>query len=166
MKPSRTRLTCRAHNRFSPSIVLWQHFVGPGRPLLSSQRPSSTAAEPTQDGAVNNAQLEAQNTPTGPEQHGESSLKIRRLTTARGTWHPSKVETSIARNLQHVYATRQSSMNAPERLLATARAAFAEGRDYDGVVVQPMQHPTSVNERALPWSLAEIERGTMAGFDR
>jgi non-canonical poly(A) RNA polymerase PAPD5/7 len=87
------------------------------------------------------------------------------MTTDRGTWHPSKVEASIARNLQYVYATRQSSMNEPEKLLAAARAAFEDGRDYEGVVVQPMQHPTPVKESALPWSLAEEER-TIAGMDR
>jgi non-canonical poly(A) RNA polymerase PAPD5/7 len=164
MKPSRTRLTCRAHNRFSPAIVLWQHFVGPGRPLLSHQRLFSTT-ETTHGGANENAQFEEENAPKEDGEHDHSTTKIRRMTTDRGTWHPSKVEASIARNLQYVYATRQSSMNKPEKLLATARAAYEDGKGYDGVVVQPIQHPTPVRESALPWNLTEEER-TVSGIDR
>jgi hypothetical protein len=87
------------------------------------------------------------------------------MTTLKGTWHPSKVEASIARNLQYVYATRQSSMNEVEELLATARSAFQDGRDYDGAVVQSMQHPTPIRESALPWSLPREDMNIM-GMER
>jgi non-canonical poly(A) RNA polymerase PAPD5/7 len=166
MKPTHTRLTCRAHNRFSPSIALWEHFFGSThRSLPSHQRAASTAAESTRDGANRDAQWKADNAPKGNNQNGAPVPLIRRMTTVKGTWHPTKVEASIARNLQYVYATRQSSMNEVEELLAAARAAFLDGRDYEGAVVQSMQHPTPVRESALPWSLPR-EDGNIAGMER
>jgi non-canonical poly(A) RNA polymerase PAPD5/7 len=166
MKPPRTRLTCRAHNRFSPSIALWEHFFGSTyRPSPSPRRLASTAAESTRDEPNRDAQLKADNAQRGNSQNDAPAPLIRRMTTLKGTWHPSKVEASIARNLQYVYATRQSSMNEVEELLATARSAFQDGRDYDGAVVQSMQHPTLVRESALPWSLPREDMSIM-GMER
>jgi hypothetical protein len=42
MKPSRIRAICRSHNPFTPSSVLWQHFVLPYR-LSYHQRPLSVS---------------------------------------------------------------------------------------------------------------------------
>jgi non-canonical poly(A) RNA polymerase PAPD5/7 len=166
MKPPRTRLTCRAHNRFSPSIALWEHFSGSTyRSLPPTQRLASTAAEGPRDGTNRDTRLKAEDAPKGNSQNDAPAPLIRRMTTLKGTWHPSKVEASIARNLQYVYATRQSSMNKVEELLATARSAFQDGRDYDGAVVQSMQHPTLVRESALPWSLPR-EDMNIVGMER
>jgi non-canonical poly(A) RNA polymerase PAPD5/7 len=166
MKPPRTRLTCRAHNRYSPSIALWEHFFGTtNRPLPCHQRLASTIAEITQDGTEGDAQFEPDNALEEHDQHIAPAPQIRRMTTVKGTWRPSKVDASIARNLQYVYATRQSSMNDVEELLAAARAAFQDGRDYEGAVVQSIQHPTPVKESALPWSLPK-EDMNIGGIER
>jgi non-canonical poly(A) RNA polymerase PAPD5/7 len=130
MKPPRTRLTCRAHNCYSPSIALWEHFFGTtNRPLPCYQRLASTIAEITRDGTEGDAQLEPDNALEEHDQHIAPAPQVRRMTTVKGTWRPSKVDASIARNLQYVYATRQSSMNdvepdQPSRTAETTKARW------------------------------------------
>jgi non-canonical poly(A) RNA polymerase PAPD5/7 len=177
MKPSRTRLTCRAHNRFSPSIVLWQHFVGLDRPCLAQQRPSSTAAKVAQStrnndyGLLNSrdasglTQTKAHSAQEEHEPHEKSKVTVRKTLATKGTWHATKVEASTIKNVQKQYDARKASVTASEQLLATARAAFEAAEDYTGVVVQPIMHPTPIKDSSLPWCLPKEER-TMPGIDR
>jgi non-canonical poly(A) RNA polymerase PAPD5/7 len=179
MKPPHSRLTCRASNRFSPSIALWQHFVSCSRPFpTTQQRCVSTDPGAVQDGAnedsSDNTTPEADRSVTREKetavksQHGRRGppgLAIRKMKVAKGTWHTSKVEASIAKNKQNQYAARQASIKAPATLLAKTAAAFAASEDYIGVVVQPMESLEPVRESSLPWCLKEEER-TMAGIDR
>lgn len=178
MKPPHTRLTCRAHNRFSPSLVLWQHFIGTDRPFLPHHQPfSSTVAESTHDGADS-----ANAVPIAPETGGlvqpevelkqgkdvqskTPKLSIRKMTTTKGIWHPKKAEASGAKTVQKLYDDRKASLKEPEKLLATTRKAFAESRDYVGVVVQPMVSPIPCRENSLPWCLPKEEM-TISGMDR
>ncbi|KAE8839758.1 hypothetical protein PTNB73_04169 [Pyrenophora teres f. teres] len=50
MQPSHTRLICRAHNRYTPSIALWHHFVLSSLPTTPRQRLLSTVTEAAQAG--------------------------------------------------------------------------------------------------------------------
>jgi len=181
MKPSHTRLTCRAHNRFSPSIVLWQHFVGIDRPFLHHHRLSSTATatatEPAQDDASREDGVPSAQDASGLSEveaevaHEEGArpntpkLVVKKMKTKKGTWHESTVQASIAKNVQNKIDTRTTSLTASEKLLATARAAFDSAQDYAGVVVQPMVSPIPCRESSLPWCLRK-EAITMAGVDR
>ncbi|KAF1963335.1 Nucleotidyltransferase [Byssothecium circinans] len=64
MKPHRVRQICRSHNRFAPSIALWQHFVLPCHPLRQ-QRLLSTASEAAslpEDGSANLSPLQTPST--------------------------------------------------------------------------------------------------------
>jgi non-canonical poly(A) RNA polymerase PAPD5/7 len=178
MKPTHTRLTCRSHNRFSPSLALWQYFVGPDRPFLSQQRHSSNVAKAVQNGASKDAgqskssasaglpQLDAhvagENGTPQSSKIVKTQLKIRRLRTEKGTWHENKVDASIARNIRDQNAMRQARLEAP---MAEAKAAFKAFEDYIGRAVEPREHLTSVKESQLPWSLTASER-TMQSIDR
>ncbi|KAF1945634.1 hypothetical protein EJ02DRAFT_34877 [Clathrospora elynae] len=146
MQPSQTRLICRAHNRFTPSIALWQHFVGPSRPHPHQRRLASAATEQSEV-EIARAEKPVEQPP----------LRIIKVTTAKGEWHPSKAEASIVKNARLQYHSRQASLTEPERLLATARAAYKVAEDYEGVAVKPMVNSTPVKESTLPWCLKPEE---------
>jgi len=174
MKPSHTRLTCRAHNRFSPSLVLWQHFIGTNRPFLHHHRLASTASEGTQDGSLQissaadaPSQLGADDTQQHSPQGQMMPLRIRKTKGRKvaSTWHDTKVKASIHKNLQADHAASMETQTEPDRLLALARAAFDDAQDYAGVVVQPIQTIAGYTEKNLPWNLQANER-TMPGIDR
>jgi non-canonical poly(A) RNA polymerase PAPD5/7 len=180
MKPSHTRLTCRAHNRFSPSIVLWQHFVSPDRPCLAQLRLSSTTSGATKDGPNEQdgishpqesnepTQREAENPHKENVQSNPPRLRLRKPRATKGSdkWHDNKVDASVAKNLRTRYNAQKAEMSASGQLLATARAAFKTGEDYTGVVVRPIITPGSPNiPPNLPWSLPQDERH-MGGIDR
>lgn len=168
MQQSRTRLVCRADNRFTPAIALWEHFVGPHLPNLRRHRYqhrfSSTATEPTQHGTEQDG---ATTGDVGAKEVAEESgtvpaLKVRRMTTVKGQWLPSKVDASIAKNKMLLYASREVSLTEPEKLLAVARAAFEESKEYEGVVVKPMVSTTPIKESALPWCVRRSTSGIPA----
>tara|TARA_R110002003_G_scaffold104_42_gene8574 strand:+ start:12964 stop:13515 length:552 start_codon:yes stop_codon:yes gene_type:complete len=171
MKLSLNRLICHAPNRFVPSIALWQHFLGPDQHIQYQQRFSSTATEAAQDGASSeNGTVPPQETSALPQLQAEigqapSELKIRRLMTARGNWHPSKKEASIAEKNRQQVAAHTDGLSASQQLLAAATAAFDAAEDYVGVVVQPIPPSVSVGEEHLPWCLSKEERA-MSGMDR
>jgi non-canonical poly(A) RNA polymerase PAPD5/7 len=194
MQPSHTRLICRAHNRFTPSIALWQHFVAPDYPTTHQQRHSSSATEPVQDGAgtnrtgangtplnaqeasgVHNSEAEVETTKdagaepksTNTEPKDKSAApawEVRRPTTVKGRWLP-KVDSSIQKNLRVQDEARKAAFAESGALLAVARAAFDDAKEYDGVVVKPMQNARPVKESELPWCLRKPER-TVSGIDR
>jgi non-canonical poly(A) RNA polymerase PAPD5/7 len=96
-----------------------------------------------------------------------TKLKIRRtrVSNSKGTWHENKTEAAVHKNLQVKQEANLESQTAPDKLLAIARAAYDAGKDYAGVVVQPMKSATPGREISLPWCLQANER-TMPGIDR
>ncbi|KAF2027911.1 hypothetical protein EK21DRAFT_102237 [Setomelanomma holmii] len=178
MKPSHTRLICRAPNRFTPSIALWQHFIGPQQHIPSQPRFSSTVSEAVQDSTSSDntvpgpgdsgplqEEAETRNVLTQNKPSNNAKSVIRKTTTVKGIWHPDKRDASISKNIDTKHAARQASVEAAEQLLTAAKTAFDEGKDYKGVVVQPMLNATTVKESKLPWCLAPEER-TILGIDR
>ena len=161
MQPLRTRLTCRAHNRFTPSIALWQHFVVPNRPNFHKQRHASSAAEavyesglghgnlPDSPGASRPEHVESATTATA-QGNEQQELKIRRLTTVKGT-RPKKIS--------------QDPPSDVDKLLAATKAAFKQAKDYEGVVVKPMVNPQPIKESQLPWCF-KLEERDISGIDR
>ncbi|KAH4819838.1 hypothetical protein HBH61_030380 [Parastagonospora nodorum] len=175
MKPSHPRLTCRAHNRFSPSIALWHHFVGRDRPFLTQQRPSSTVAETSQHSTsdhVGDTESQATDGIVPPANRRDSTVRktfsIRRLETEKGAWHANPIDASVARNrekkrIQSVLQKHRA--DSPMGALATAKESFGADKDYKGIVVQPVVHPTPVKESEFPWSLP-LEEREIPGLDR
>jgi non-canonical poly(A) RNA polymerase PAPD5/7 len=177
MQPSRNRLTCRAHNRFTPSIALWQHFVAPCRPLLHQERFSSTTTELADDGVHSDtARVSPRKVGGLGRFEADSGLKDQpavytrpyplriRKPKASGAWH-TKVEASIASNKKSQVVARQTSLDAPAKLLSQTRAAFEASNDYEGVVVKPMISPILLKENNLPWCLQQEEL-TTTGVER
>lgn len=191
MRPTRSRLVCRAHNRFTPSIALWQHFVTPERPSRTSQRLASSATDAVENGVQTvSPETAGYHEPSGLDEL-EAELKrdhelrsnttgiiTTRLTpTTRFTrvrkpksiketnWKPNKVDASIAKNKARMMDAREASVAANERLLSTAKAAFEKAQDYEGVVVMPMTTSQPVKESALPWCV-ENDGSTMTGVQR
>lgn len=178
MQPSRTRLTCRAHNRFTPSIALWQHFVAPWRPFFHQERLSSTASKPAEDGPDSETPRVSSPEASGLGLSGAISGSKRRPAAlirshplrvrkpkVRGDWHTSKVDASTASNQRSQAAAREASLDAPGLLLVQTRAAIEASNDYEGVVVKPMASPKSYREANLPWCL-QPEEITMKGIER
>ena len=179
MQLSRTRLICRAHNRFNPSIALWQHFVQASPSTPRDRRQLSTATEAAQDGANSRSKndssqaRDAQDTDVVTENAAEKhsaegkaeSLPVRRMTTVKGRWLSSKVEVSIAKN-KHLKRTNPTPSNVEyQDQLVIARDAFAKSQDYEGVVVRPIV-AGKVRESALPWCVNMEGEPTMTGMDR
>ncbi|EMD66692.1 hypothetical protein COCSADRAFT_84996 [Bipolaris sorokiniana ND90Pr] len=174
MQHSRAHLICRAHNRFTPTIALWEHFVGPHLP----QRFSSTATAPAQhvldngptttevvanvqeDNGAQQSETEAQQTIEKPS--AGSAPHVRKMTTVKGRWLPEKAQVSIAKNKVAKHTRQEESLTGPEKLLATAREAFAQSKEYKGVVVQPMVSTIAIKESSLPWCLDKTARDKSA----
>lgn len=178
MQLSRTRLICRAHNRFNPSIALWQHFVQPGSPGPRDRRQLSTATEAAQDRANSSSKGDSsrardpQDTGIVTENAAETSnaesgqLPVRKMTTVKGRWLSSKAEVSIAKN-KHLKRTKPDTSNVESQdQLAIARDAFAKSQDYQGVVVRPIVGGKPIRESALPWCVNMEGEPTMTGMDR
>ncbi|KAJ4364294.1 hypothetical protein N0V95_000806 [Ascochyta clinopodiicola] len=168
MHAIRPRPTCRAHNNFSPSVALWQHFIAPNERLLPRQLKSSFAIETTQshdegasvaDGAARAPELEDA---PGP-------ILIKRNKTTKGNWRDrnslpkagelSKQKQSTSRKGHHS-ATRQDAA----KLLTYAQNAYNKASDYEGVTVQPIQPHGFSKESQLPWVLSD--RSTKSAEDR
>ncbi|KAI4644500.1 hypothetical protein J4E93_006405 [Alternaria ventricosa] len=172
MQLSRTRLICRAHNRFNPSIALWQHFVQASPSTPRDRRQLSTATEAAQDGASSSSKndvsqaRDAQDTEVVTENAEAKQLPVRRMTTVKGRWLSSKVEVSVAKN-KHLKRTKPDISNVEsQNQLAIARDAFAKSQDYQGVVVRPIVGGKPIRESALPWCVNMEGESSMTGMDR
>lgn len=177
MQPSRTRLICRAHNRFSPSIALWQYFVARNRPLRLQQRLSSSAAEALQKneggGAESSGSHELTETGHSEAEPGkndqpegvtgtQSRLRLRKKNTNKGDWYSTPLEASKAKNRNNSYKATET---AHKKLLAAARTAFHKFEGYKGVVVNPLVSPKPIWESDLPWCVRDKEK-SLPGIER
>ncbi|KAF2640254.1 Nucleotidyltransferase [Massarina eburnea CBS 473.64] len=165
MKPHRVRQICRSHNRFAPSIALWQHFIVPCHPhLLRQQRLSSTAAEATNPPHTGEAEIVPQPAVEQPGGEGapQSTKKNKVKREKAGPWvrfrkvvddkgehkWPNVAVTGIRKNVEaKADRTRQSITD----LLLHARMAFDEQDNYKGVVVNAMTSKYPTLEITLPW---------------
>lgn len=160
MQATGNRLVCHAHNRFSPALVLWQHFVAPNQPGLPRKRQSSTGAAAGQVHNGDSSFLDSAN-PQDP-------IPLQASTPDQET--PSAPETSMstsdqAPTITYVADRPQDDDKFPRKtLFFEARAAVRKGEDYTGVVIPPI-FDTCDLEPDLPWLLKPEER-TMQGMDR
>ena len=169
MQPLRAHLICRAPNRFNPSIALWDHFVAHSPPNFHHPRFSSTATEATQDDPSTNSPTAEEVAVNSEEANGNpqsnkanSAPKIRKIENVRSEPHPVPVPSEKTKQL--LYASRQSSQTPSEKLLADARAAFQDSREYKGVIAKPAIAPQPIKESSLPWSLRRKQKD-MPGID-
>ena len=122
MQPSHTRLICRAHNRYTPSIALWQHFVLSSSPTPPRQRLLSTATDAAQAGAgtdTNNPP--AKQTPIEPG--GANGFQQAKNGRGDAAGRPSG---EPAENSSEEPATESST--DPERKLGVRKMTTAKGQ--------------------------------------
>ena len=168
MHSIRPRPICRAHNTFSPSIALWQHFIAPNQPLLQWQLKSSFATEatPTRDDKAHN-QI-GENRAVGLEHVPAPRTLITRVKTGKGNFELNRALYPKLRDIdEQARSGRQPEKRtrAAERLLLRAKEAYETAQDYQGVTVQPIHTKVPVKESKLPWFVRNWE-STKSGEDR
>lgn len=160
MKPLYTRLICRAHNRFSPSLFLRQHLGVLERPFPHHHRLLSTAAN-----APSNEPLDVRDD-TPPPETGESAppvmagasekashpLRIKKMKTVAGdAMLPNKKFASIRKHKAKQNKLQEAGRNAPSQLLLHHTSG-----DYVGVVVEPMSANGSLTKIHYPWVVDDV----------
>ncbi|CAI9637557.1 hypothetical protein GT037_008558 [Alternaria burnsii] len=181
MQRSHTGLTCRAHDRFNPSIALWQHFVQANPSKPRDRRQLSTATPATQHDATAPGKHAEPESATSPEardaqpSHVETRepekeptakpWNLRMMKTDKGPWLSSKVAVSIAKNKKLRREALEALPKEHEKLLAAARHAHSKLQSYKGVIVKPMMSETSIKESQLPWCLNDKDRA-LPGISR
>jgi non-canonical poly(A) RNA polymerase PAPD5/7 len=144
MKLPQSRLPCRAHNHFSPAIVLWQYFVAPTRPLYPARRQSSTAPESAHNSSP----------PQDATTHAQDAVVNHAVES------PISRKTSSSRKTSHRISAADTTPVAvdPQAWRGRATAAQRSSDDYEGVAVQPVRGTYFVRDGAQPWALEEQER--------
>lgn len=181
MQRSHTGLICRAHDRFNPSIALWQHFVQANPSKPRDRRQLSTATPATQHDATAPGKHAEPESATSPEardaqpSHVETRepekeptakpWNLRMMKTDKGPWLSSKVAVSIAKNKKLRREALKALPKEHEKLLAAARHAHSKLQSYKGVIVKPMMSETSIKESQLPWCLNDKDRA-LPGISR
>jgi non-canonical poly(A) RNA polymerase PAPD5/7 len=159
------RPVCRAPNRFSPSSLLYQHFVAPYH-VTNQQRFSSASApalaatenEPPQSWAQVPKATKA--TTAEPPKDNPARLKIRRI-------YPSGKDKKLAglkRELDSktllpnsadgdtLPAQARASERYVEELMLKTRHACDNGEEYPGVLLRPCTPPLLIPEQRWPWA--------------
>lgn len=154
MHSIRPRPICRAHNTFSPSVALWQHFVAPNQHLPQRQLKSSFTTEATRSREDENVDSNKENLAVELETASENTPLFRKLRTNRGGFllNPKlypKYRNNDQQQPQVVGSERKPKQDAG-KLLATAYKAYNLAQDYEGVVVQPV-FSAPVKESRYPW---------------
>ena len=132
------RHTCRAHNRFSPSIVLWQHFVVSCHPLRQQRLSSSTLPEPTsspQNDPADSPPSQSSPTPDSHTNEERTTVSVRIVKAPT----PPRVKSSLKEN-----AKKRSFFLPPNRTRTNVQ-------DYEGVVVLPEGNSRDTPLGELPW---------------
>lgn len=165
MHSIRPRPICRAYNTFSPSIALWQHFVAPSQHLPQRLLKSSFTSEATRS-------RDDENGIPGEDREGDSAAKaeaapvtavIQKVRTGSGAFalNPELYPKYRNREKKVAQMPRKRHEGTKHRdnqtLLAKAYDAFDSAKDYEGVVVEPIQTRATVAERELPWVLSDFD---------
>jgi hypothetical protein len=137
------RPVCRAPNRFSPSSLLYQHFVAPYH--VTNQQRFSSASAPAL---------------AATENDNPARLKIRRI-------YPSGKDKKLAglkRELDSktllpnsadgdtLPAQARASERYVEELMLKTRHACDNGEEYPGVLLRPCTPPLLIPEQRWPWA--------------
>ncbi|KAL1595157.1 hypothetical protein SLS60_009845 [Paraconiothyrium brasiliense] len=178
MKLQHARPVCRAPNRFSPSVLLYQHFIFPynaaHQQRLSSSAPAPEAAE---DGSPKSFP-ENQGAVTAEAEYKSPARPKIRLYEVSGIGK-RQMRMDLAHNMQSRKIDHQKLggkkgdlawrahvlENRLEALLLNARLAVDEGKEYKGALVRPLQSPVFVPEQKYPWA-AKSSRANIDAMSR
>lgn len=169
MHSIRTRPICRAHNTFSPSIALWQHFIAPNQ-HLQWQLKSSFATEATRarDDEVHNEFEENGAVELEQEHVSAPRTLVTKVKTGKGSFELNRALYPKLRNIdERARSGRQPGKHtrAAEKLLLKAKEAYESAQDYQGVTVQPIHTKVPVKESKLPWFVSNW-KNAKSGEDR
>lgn len=172
MHSIRPRPICRAHNTFSPSVALWQHFVAPNQHL--SQRPLKSsfvteAAQTRDDDNVDSNQegAAAELDPTLSGQVRNPPLRKIRIASPNFVLDPklhpnfrnrgkNTPQNDGQKDKKKLTPYRGDKGQDAEKLLIRASDAYDSSQDYEGVVVQPIFSPP-IQEYRYPWVIGNRE---------
>jgi non-canonical poly(A) RNA polymerase PAPD5/7 len=169
MKPHCVRQICRSRNPYSPSIVLWQHFVQPCQ--LRQQRLFSSETETTPSSAPNAEILPSPPAPTpddAPEiEHNEQQAKrgpTRKVLDKKGMHEfTSPRQASMHKNAN---ARAEQSTVAAHDILLKTKTAYDKSEDYEGVVVEAILASRAPAEKLLPWCVPRTSGDERRSEDR
>ncbi len=171
MQHLRTRLICRAHNRFTPSIAWWQHFVVPSQPRLQKLRHASSTAEAVRDREIPPADVPNILGPNEPSsvpataneaEHGsqDNKLNIQRVMTGKEIWFEQNVQTKESSPVQ---ATANKTEHGSQgNRLNIQRVTIEGGRFKKYVQTQkpPKEDIPNPAETLLDAAKSAFEEGT------
>ncbi|KAF1973394.1 hypothetical protein BU23DRAFT_533568 [Bimuria novae-zelandiae CBS 107.79] len=172
MKLHHLRPICRASNRFSPSLALYQHFIVPYN-ALHQQRFSSSAPAPVAAEGEPSQNTQADDLPppeVPPVENAEASqpLKITYIDPGRLRreaemadmkkqleklqQNSEKLKKSLKGKQRSHEAKARESTNFIEEIMLKSRIAFDGGEVYEGLVVPPISAPQPAPEHSYPWA--------------
>ncbi|KAF1931868.1 uncharacterized protein M421DRAFT_417611 [Didymella exigua CBS 183.55] len=171
MHSIRARQICRAHNTFSPSLVLWQHFVAPNQHLARRLLKSSFATEPVQRRGGGSAgsiheqpaadsdsthlrDIVLTRAPVGTE--SEAVVNPQSYTISRHGRKPLSQDGGL-RGEKDNRPYRRDRRQDVEKLLIESHNSCDESQDYEGVVVLPLHTQEHCTEHQLPWNIRDVE---------
>ncbi|KAF2631421.1 hypothetical protein BU25DRAFT_407073 [Macroventuria anomochaeta] len=157
MHSIRSRPICRAHNTFSPSIALWQHFVAPNQHFPQRQLKSSFTTEVTQSRDDENVNSNGEDLAAQLKAASERTAVFKKVRTEKGNYslnwklYPKYRDNGEQKERTSLGKPRGRRQQDAERLLIKAYNAYDAAQDYEGVVVQPIQTGVPVRESNFPW---------------
>jgi non-canonical poly(A) RNA polymerase PAPD5/7 len=176
MRSLHSRPVCRAHNTFSPSVALWQHFIIPNQHLLQRRFLSSSTTkrssidgslEPTETRGTNGSDL-ASPVETPPKvrliRTGVGKFLVNHSLFSKYRKNPKRKQTELPEARQPPGARQPETPPEAEKLWALVRQAYNSAEDYKGVSVQPMRTHVQVSESKLPWTVKNQK--SLSGEDR
>lgn len=158
MHSIRSRPICRAHNTFSPSVALWQHFVAPNQHFPQRQLKSAFATEAAQsrDDETANSNEDSPNAELADAP--PKTLVLKKVRTEKGNYEINKALYPKYRNKGQLPKQMSLGSKEPltraqnaEMLFKKAQEAYDSAQDYEGVTVLPVEHGRPIKESTLPW---------------
>lgn len=167
MQPSRLRLVCHTHNRFSPSTILRQHFLEPSQLVSRHGRYSSSTADAAQGRgeAIHTQTSAAPERNTSEQSHAQPQttrppkVVIRKIHVRDHIAYPEGV---VARSLHKEKHARDQSLARIPKLLDSTKQSCSKTGDYQAALLEPEWDKPCLNDRRLPWTIPLEERPTKA----
>jgi hypothetical protein len=169
MNLQHARPVCRASNRFSPSTLLYQHFVVPyyvaHQQRFSSSAPALAATENEVPQSPSQVPEATKATIAEPRQDSPAQPRIRRFYAPvkdkkladlkRADWKRELVAKTRVPNAvdgDSLPAQALASERYVEELMLRTRLACDDGEEYPGVLLRPCTPPVFIPEQQWPWA--------------
>lgn len=165
MQPSRLRLVCRAHNRFSPSTILRQHFLSFDRLVPHHERYSSSISD-TAQGRGEETYTESSAAPkhnvseqshAQPQTTRPPKVVIRKTYLKEAIAHP---DGRVSKSIHQGKHARDLHLAQIQNVLESTKRLCSRNGDYDATLLEPEWDKPYINDKRLPWTIPLKERPT------